>query len=218
MVEDLTGRKYGKLTVLNRDSNTNAGDTTWVCLCECGNIKTIRRAGLVTGRTKSCGCLLSESSKNRMINLATKHGKSSHKLYRVWASMKGRCLDKGDSSYSNYGGRGISICHDWMNDFNIFYNWAISNGYRDGLSIDRINNDGNYEPSNCRWATAKTQCRNTRKSINVKATFIKTGVTKLYPSISAIVEDLSLSYSTCERACHGKKTKYSNDYQFVILK
>lgn len=124
------------------------------CLCDCGNTKDIRLDTL--GKTKSCGCL------NREPKVLI-HGESGTKLYQVWATMKDRCKNPNSTAYRDYGGRGINYHNTWE-QYIPFRNWAIENGYEDGLELDRINNDGNYEPSNCRWTTRKQQTLNTRSN------------------------------------------------------
>ena len=115
---------------------------------------------LLTKSTLSCGCYNKELVKK--VNV--KHNMSYSKLYKVWQGMKTRCYNPNFIYYCNYGSRGITICNEWLNDFKSFYDWAIDNGYKEGLTIDRINNDGNYEPSNCRWITRAEQNRNQRKT------------------------------------------------------
>ena len=110
------------------------------------------------GKTKSCGCYNSIKSKERF----TKHNLSDTKIYLTWKGIKTRTLNPKNKRYSDYGGRGITVCKEWRNDFKTFYNWAMSNGYSDELSLDRIDNNGNYEPNNCRWTTQTIQCRNQR--------------------------------------------------------
>jgi hypothetical protein len=135
----------------------------WKCRCDCGVEKVIRREVLKYGKAVSCGCI-----KLKLIgNVHRTHGASKHPLYNVWKKISDRCYNENGTSWKNYGGRGISVCDEWRNDMWSFMAWAVSNGYRPGLSIDRIDNDGNYEPGNCRWATALMQSRNRRPRAKV---------------------------------------------------
>ena len=153
-IKDISGKRYGRLTVLSYAYSKNR-TTFWNCKCDCGNETIIRKNSLTNGDTISCGCYRKEHKHE----YGFKHGKSHEKIYNSWAGMKSRCLSKNHSKYKNYGGRGITICEEWL-DFNNFYDWAILNGYKEGLSIDRINVNGNYEPHNCRWSDRKTQMNN----------------------------------------------------------
>lgn len=166
---DLTGKKFGRLTVIKRVENSKNGSARWECKCECGK-KTITLANhLKDGHTKSCGCYSKEVAKNKALNnkYFYKHGLFSDKKYvrlsHILNSMKKRCYNINNQNYKYYGGRGIKICNEWLDEENgllNFYNWAINNGYKENLSIDRINVNGNYEPDNCRWATPKVQANN----------------------------------------------------------
>lgn len=162
---NLTGQKYGRLTVLERAENDKQGNAQWLCQCICGNKKVIRGKALRTGRTSSCGCLLSESSKRRMTSLMTKHGMAGSKLYSVYCSMRERCEKPSCPEYYRYGGRGISVCNEWKEDRSLFFEWAFKNGYKEGLQIDRKNNDGDYSPENCRWVTRIENLNNTSRNV-----------------------------------------------------
>ena len=157
---DLTGMKFGKLTVVSREKNVKRC-VMWKCLCECGNVVTVRADSLSGGNTKSCGCLKSKVYK------ATDHSHFKHKgtgtrLYRIWRSMKCRCYLPSHKYYDIYGGRGITICEEWKNDYATFRNWAEKNGYAEDMSIDRIDNDKGYCPENCRFIYYKDQPKNRR--------------------------------------------------------
>lgn len=154
--KDLTGMRFGKLEVLNLDDSKNSRKAYWICKCDCGTVKSIRSDCL--GTTLSCGCYNKEKKTNET------HKQSRTKLYRVWASMKQRCSNEKTVHFEHYGGRGISYCDDWE-IFENFYNWANISGYSEGLTIDRIDVNGNYEPKNCRWISHKEQGVNKRKTI-----------------------------------------------------
>lgn len=154
---DLNGNTFGRLMVLSeiRDSSHYRH---YLCMCECGNKCDIRRSDLLSGKTKSCGCLKYENK------ASLTHGLTKTRIHNIWTAMKQRCYYKKSKNFQNYGGRGITVCEEWKDDFIKFYNWAMTNGYNDKLSIDRIDVNGNYEPNNCRWATDIEQGRN--KTIN----------------------------------------------------
>lgn len=156
--QDLSGQTYGELTVLNEYSKAHDGKTIWTCRCSCGNITHVIARDLKNGNTKSCGCMKTKTSNG------TYNYKNAKRLYTIYYGIKARCYKESSPKYKDYGGRGITMCDEWMNNFDSFCKWAFANGYSDKLSIDRIDNNGNYEPSNCRWATPLIQGANTRST------------------------------------------------------
>lgn len=157
-VIDITGQKFGRLTVIKFIEKRNQ-HYYYLCKCDCGNEKIVEKGNLRALKIKSCGCFKKEKD-----SFPKKHGKSYTKLYRIYKALINRCYRQKDINYKNYGGRGISVCQEWLNDFMSFYNWAVLNGYQENLSIDRINVNGNYEPNNCRWTDKITQANNTRRN------------------------------------------------------
>ena len=182
---DLTGKRYGRLVVKEFLGFKNHS-SLWLCECDCGNTSVVYYSNLKRDNTKSCGCIFKE--KNEM------HGLIDTRLYRIWANIKARCYYKKSVDYKDYGNRGIEMCDEWKNSFFSFYNWAISTGYDENLpkwecTIDRIDVNGNYEPSNCKWATIKEQANN--KTNNIYITY--KGETKTLPIWA---EELDLPYKT----------------------
>ena len=157
-LKDLTGQRFGRLTVVMRNGTKN-GHAAWLCRCDCGKEKTVRSCDLVNGKSTSCGCFHNEM----VSNITRSHELCGTRIYNIHNGIIQRCYNPKATSYKNYGGRGITVCDEWLNSFQAFHDWAMSHGYSDDLSIDRIDVDGNYEPSNCRWATAREQRMNQRR-------------------------------------------------------
>jgi hypothetical protein len=161
---DITGKRFGRLLVIRESGRTRHNTITWLCKCDCGKDKNINGCSLRSGLSKSCGCLQREVSNEAH----STHRMTHSSEYKAWQAMRARCHNRNDSRYEDYGGRGISVCERWTKSFEAFYEDMGPrpegrHGQISEFSIDRINNDGNYEPSNCRWATREQQATNKRK-------------------------------------------------------
>lgn len=167
-LKDLTGQRFGRLVVLERVENTKQRRARWKCQCVCGNKTVVNGFHLTRGETKSCGCL----SHDVKVKRCTVHGKRKTRLYHLWSNMKQRCYNQKDRRFNQYGGRGITVCDEWLHNFMAFHDWAIASGYDENApfgqcTIDRIDNDKGYSPNNCRWVDMKVQ-RNNRSDSRSK--------------------------------------------------
>lgn len=163
---DLTGKQFGRWTVLYRDTATRR-PTRWICKCSCGTVKSVLSLTLINSnpklRSTSCGCYRNELSSKRRKT----HGLKNSRIYNEWRGIKKRCRNPNEKDYKNYGGRGIRVCDEWYNSFESFYEYVskLPHFGEQGRSIDRIENEGNYEPGNVRWATNSEQSMNRRTCI-----------------------------------------------------
>ena len=175
--KDLTGRTFGRLTVLCKlDVRSSSGEVRWQCRCSCGNVVEVQSHNLLDGHSKSCGCLCRE----HILDVTEKWKTPDEKRLAtvVFHAMKKRCYDSSSQGFKNYGCRGIVICDEWLNSTRAFVDWALRAGYRRGLTIDRINNDGNYSPENCRWVTRVVQQNNRRTNMVIEVDGVRKTATE----------------------------------------
>lgn len=159
--KDITGERFGMLTAVKLIGKNEKHQGMWECICDCGNHRIVPLPYLTSGDSTSCGC----ATRGKLHDIFTRHGESHTRLHNAWANMKYRCLNPNADCYENYGGRGITVCEEWINSYEAFRDWALSNGYTDDLTLDREDNNGNYEPDNCRWVTYTTQNNNRRDNV-----------------------------------------------------
>lgn len=218
--KDLTGQKFGRLTVIKKTSKRENGEIVYKCICDCGNEALVKRSYLTTGGTKSCGCLASEMHSELAKKAFTTNGYSCNKkysrLYRTWNAMIDRCHNNKCHNYKNYGGRGIKICDEWLNNFKTFYDWAIKNGYQKNLTIERIDVNGNYEPSNCCWITKGEQGYNKTNTVYITIDGVKRSLREWSIisglSKSLIYNRLKRGYTGNELFCEkGKNHKFNKE-------
>lgn len=186
MIEDLTGRRFGRLVVLSMCPHVAGEDVRWNCRCDCGAELSVSGHSLRRGRTKSCGCYQRERAA-ALGKSSALHGGKGTRLYELWKGVRARCNNPNHKSYSTYGGSGIKMCHEW-DDFTAFRDWAYENGYVDNAekfscTLDRIDRTKGYSPDNCRWVDMKVQSRNTRRNVVVE-----------YQGKSYVAKDLAIQY------------------------
>lgn len=157
---DLAGQRFGRLVAVKMVGKASGGTALWECICDCGKKHIVRSASLRNGDTQSCGCLHREG----LVKRNTVHSHRDTRLYGIWNKIKDRCFNPNCKRFSDYGGRGITVCREWKDSFQAFFDWAMENGYKDSLTIDRKDPNGNYEPTNCRWSTYKEQGNNKRNN------------------------------------------------------
>ena len=193
-LKDMIGYRVHRLTVIARgETQGKSTGAYWICQCDCGNKTNIAGQHLRTGAIKSCGCHNSKVAKERMKLLSTKHGMCKTRIYKIWTGMCKRCLSTKDKYFHRYGARGITVCDEWSNNFMSFVEWSDKNGYAENLSIDRIENNGNYEPSNCRWTTKRVQANNRAREGNLKNTRYIT-----YQGVTYVLSEFADKYLTVD--------------------
>jgi len=213
-IDIVIGEKFNKLTVIKDLGKRKVGDSGFyqyvLVECECGNFKDVLYTDVRSGHSKSCGCYSSQLAKNRM----TTHGHSNTRLYSIWKDMRRRCNNPKRNNYHDYGGRGIRVCEEW-NKFTNFYNWSMSNGYEDHLTIERINVNGNYEPNNCEWIVRQKQNGNTRKNKEFKA-ISPNGETFLSKNIREFSRTHKLDRGEVSKCLSNNRDTY-NGWEFDLI-
>ena len=206
---DLTGQKFNRLTVLEFYETRGRRRKIWKCLCDCGNIVYVESSHLTTGHTKSCGCLAIEN----VTNLNLKTGLTNTKLYYAYRNMLNRCYYPGTPMYKYYGAEGKTVCEEWRDKehgFENFAEWAMNNGYEEGLQIDRIDNDGNYEPSNCKWSTDIEQAHNKRTTLRLK-------INGEIDTVGNWTRRLGISYWNLNHYAHGGQNCKYPDLEIEVV-
>lgn len=207
---DLLGQKFGRLKVIEKMPSKDSR-SMWRCICDCGNEKVVSGRNLKKGLTRSCGCLQREIFAKNTNNPPT-HKSTGTRLHNEWRAMKARCYIKSCSNYEHYGANGIRVCSEWKNDFDAFKKWALANGYKDELTIDRIDVEKDYSPDNCRWITHQQNCWNrdlTPRKTNTSGcsgVYLRKDSNKWRASITVSGKKINLgSFSNKEDAIKARK-------------
>ena len=195
--EKWIGQKFNRLTVIafEKVKRKNYSGTRWIVRCDCGTLKSVEPKRVISGHTMSCGCLKAENTIEFNKRTKVKHGGRQDRLYTIWHNMKQRCYGITYKDYPQWGGRGICVCDEWKDDYAAFREWALSNGYAQGLSLDRIDVDGNYSPQNCRWADWSTQAKNRTNSHN----YVINGEKK---NLVDLADEYGIKYGTLYQRVH----------------
>lgn len=207
-MKDLTNQRFGRQVALRPCGKNKYGNVLWICKCDCGNQHIVPSGKLIQGKSKSCGCYAIEIRKKSL----EKHGITSGGTPRtlvIWSGMKARCLNPKSVSYRNYGGRGIGICKEWMK-FENFHDWAMSNGYRDDLEIDRIDNDGDYCPENCRWVSKSFNRSHQRKTRCIEIFGVTLNITQW-------CREVGMSRSTAYKLLSNSEEQFSMEIKKRVI-
>lgn len=207
-MKDLTNQRFGRQVAIEPCGKNKYGNILWLCKCDCGNEHIVASGKLVQGKSRSCGCL----ARDIHISQLQTHGITTNgkpRTFIIWNGMKARCLNPKSYSYKSYGGRGISICEEWLT-FENFHNWAINNGYEDNLEIDRIDNNGNYCPENCRWVTKKFNRTHQRKARYLK-------IFGLELNISQWCMEVKMSKSTAYKLLSESEKRFIEEVERRIV-
>ena len=221
--KDLTGLRFGRLTVLERATNNKRNGICYLCICDCGRKKIVDVCHLRNGLTTSCGCF----HKERARKANTTHSGSKTRLYQTWCNMKARCYRQGSTDYRRYGGRGITICDEWRDNFAAFQEWALSHGYDDNLTIDRIDVDKGYCPENCQWLSRSENSKKAiedqrSKKVPKAVVCIETG--KVFLSRSEAGKTITVSCRKIDDCCQNKRHtcggyhwRYATDEEVALI-